>query len=1092
MSTSRLAFLAGLRALTRRDGPFGCHFLRGALLIIPLVAALLLTPSAAGELVFWNKLGSADELANSAIGPGGWVVGSGEAYEAGRFGGGFIRKQAGGYATAKFPGSVLHPLRERGTVEIWIVPKVSQPVAFQYGIWALVGSGAAEQWYMNRGNVYLIWGDGVTGNGFFGGVQFDGLHARTPDEPQQFVTTPGVPVHAAICWDIDGIDGSGDRVRVYRNGVIVGATATAWNSAGTVYQDKFETGAAADTQSHDKYGSDNLKVWDFAKTDFSDRFVEGGLVFWNRLGSATQVTNSEVGPNGWMTGTGAAFEPAKFGNGFINKATTDVAAPQYPGSVLHVLRERGTVEIWIVPKVSSPQPYTHGIYALVGDSAAEHWYMNRGNVYLIWGDTVTGNGFFGGVQFDGMHARTPDEPQQFVTTPGTPVHAAICWDIDGIAGSGDKVRIYRDGILVSATSAAWNPSGTVYQEKFMTGHVAGTAPADRYISDNLKVWNYAKTDFADRLLEPAGSAKPEVLLVARESDCRNLASPTLTVDVEMVNAPQSIIAGQFFVQFDPTLLQLAVSNISAISPWTQRFMATVDNGLGTADVAVAVAVGGGGGGSGRMATLVFDVIDSTCTPEVEVVLFRAHAPATRLTDLEINNYSLANGLMISADLGAIVTDLHAPSIADPGNLMLECSATTLAAIAAWLDSATATDDCGGVSITHDYAGLTGPCPGSGSAVVTWTATDACGNVSTRTRNVTVADSNPPWFDGGSSRPPISAIADAGGCTATLSVTAPTANDDCDASVDVMGMRSDGRSIVAPYPTGDTTITWIASDCAGNAALATQVVTIAPVNEVVVSIAFAGSWTGGIVERCIHFELFRSDCADTVVIDRDVQFTGPIGETVTLQVPCGSYSCMTARDVKHSLRSTDWDFAITGTSYDATFVDEHALLLGNLYQDGDEYRYIDILDFAVLLARFGSSEPPNTPCGFAARHADLTGDALVNLTDMAILLADFGLTQADNCCGLSTLVAGDGIGATLPIAASHELLNWSGLRPYGAKPIGPRTSITVAELLKRGDADLAAADLNRDGVVDLGDYHAGTKRPVRRLELIHSQRRESGD
>ena len=51
----------------------------------------------------------------------------------------------------------------------------------------------------------------------------------------------------------------------------------------------------------DTFAVDNLKLWNYAKTDFSDRFKEGsspapGLLLWNKLGSADEVTHSAYGP----------------------------------------------------------------------------------------------------------------------------------------------------------------------------------------------------------------------------------------------------------------------------------------------------------------------------------------------------------------------------------------------------------------------------------------------------------------------------------------------------------------------------------------------------------------------------------------------------------------------------------------------------------------------------------------------------------------------------------------------------------------------------------------------------------------------------
>jgi len=56
------------------------------------------------------------------------------------------------------------------------------------------------------------------------------------------------------------------------------------------------------------------------------------------------------------------------------------------------------------------------------------------------------------------------------------------------------------------------------------------------------------------------------------------------------------------------------------------------------------------------------------------------------------------------------------------------------------------------------------------------------------------------------------------------VSAPAASDNC-TEVKVSGVRSDGAALDAPYPVGVTTITWTATDAAGNTASVTQTVKV---------------------------------------------------------------------------------------------------------------------------------------------------------------------------------------------------------------------------------------------------------------------------
>ncbi len=225
-----------------------------------------------GNVVLWNKLGSDQEVQLGEIGVGGIIVGSDYAYEPALFASGYVRTNAGSWL--EFPATVLNGLRQRGAVELWITPKVPEPVPYVYGFFALLGQSDANH-PANRGHVWLIWGDGVTGRGFVGGVHFGddatgSIPAITQNEPAQFVATPGVPVHAAIVWNIDGIDKTPHTVRVYRDGALVGWTSNNWVEDGTRAQ-TIILGVSPDA-GYDRFITDNIIVYDYPKTDFSDRY----------------------------------------------------------------------------------------------------------------------------------------------------------------------------------------------------------------------------------------------------------------------------------------------------------------------------------------------------------------------------------------------------------------------------------------------------------------------------------------------------------------------------------------------------------------------------------------------------------------------------------------------------------------------------------------------------------------------------------------------------------------------------------------------------------------------------------------------------
>jgi hypothetical protein len=109
--------------------------------------------------------------------------------------------------------------------------------------------------------------------------------------------------------------------------------------------------------------------------------------------------------------------------------------------------------------------------------------------------------------------------------------------------------------------------------------------------------------------------------------------------------------------------------------------------------------------------------------------------------------------------------------------------------------------------------------------VTWTATDAAGNKATATQKVTItqkADTTPPTITA-----PSDITTESTGELTPVNLGTPVVSDDTDPSPAVAHDGPDDG-----FPVGTTTVTWTATDAAGNKATATQKVTItqqAPTN-----------------------------------------------------------------------------------------------------------------------------------------------------------------------------------------------------------------------------------------------------------------------
>ncbi|MET4074347.1 HYR domain-containing protein [Hymenobacter sp. UYCo722] len=124
-----------------------------------------------------------------------------------------------------------------------------------------------------------------------------------------------------------------------------------------------------------------------------------------------------------------------------------------------------------------------------------------------------------------------------------------------------------------------------------------------------------------------------------------------------------------------------------------------------------------------------------------------------------------------------------------------------------------TASCGVASVQVSPSAFT--CANQGTNPVTLTVTDANGNVSTASANVTVVDNILPTI---SAPAPVVASTDAGQCRATgVALGNATAADNCSATVT--------NDAPATFAKGTTTVTWTATDAAGNVATATQTVTV---------------------------------------------------------------------------------------------------------------------------------------------------------------------------------------------------------------------------------------------------------------------------
>ncbi len=248
-------------------------------------------PATPPGLVLWNKLGNQTEVLNSEVGVGFAISSEPEVkFFPGVYGGAFGTEGGiwgyGGYLYMS-PDDFFAPDKTRGTVEMWLQKRIPSLIPFQtplVGIFGLQNYNCVP-WVNpcdrdDYAPISAYWSDGYTGSG---GLTFEivdtGGNWHTAQDTGW--NDPNMaPMyewkHVAFVWDLNGIAGTADKLRIYRDGVVVGSNTD------TIADIMFDDGVVKLLGHHEyrRYNQptaymDNLKVWDYAKTDFSDRSREG-------------------------------------------------------------------------------------------------------------------------------------------------------------------------------------------------------------------------------------------------------------------------------------------------------------------------------------------------------------------------------------------------------------------------------------------------------------------------------------------------------------------------------------------------------------------------------------------------------------------------------------------------------------------------------------------------------------------------------------------------------------------------------------------------------------------------------------------------
>ena len=267
----------------------------------------------------------------------------------------------------------------------------------------------------------------------------------------------------------------------------------------------------------------------------------------------------------------------------------------------------------------------------------------------------------------------------------------------------------------------------------------------------------------------------------------------------------------------------------------------------------------------------------------------------------------------------------------------------------------------------------------------------------------------------------SLAADAG-TTAGAAVTAPTvtAFDACAneaRSVSLSIALASGGTVTswpARFPVGVSTITWSSTDQAGNTAQVQRTVTVANHQLLDLDVEFMGVMHGTSTRQ------IRVTAGSEVTV-HPVTLTGNSGTISSVQVPvAASYPCVSVKCPSHSI-TTSAGATVSGARYALSVLLEQG--------DNNDDDMIEIFDYAVFVSLRGAGRAVNAVSNYNA-------DTIVGGADFSHIALCF--FHAGEPCNPAVI------------------------------PPQPRDRISVKELRRLGRGDLAFADLNRDGWVDIRD------------------------
>jgi hypothetical protein len=219
------------------------------------------------------------------------------------------------------------------------------------------------------------------------------------------------------------------------------------------------------------------------------------LVYYCTFDAPSAITSPAIGPGGTIAG--GSFAAGRRGNAFVSSSTEEALLPNTTPA------DRGTVEFWaklsgypdneVIPWGGSPS-------FLSNSDGNEVWMGLNGN----------NGGSAGGLVESRITATSATNCFSTSVTYGQILgdaaawhHYALAWDSNGVPGSAYHIQMFLDGRPIGSPTYCGNNNDST---NFPAATGAWWFPVNQNVRvgrsvsiDELKMWNYAKTDFTDSL-----------------------------------------------------------------------------------------------------------------------------------------------------------------------------------------------------------------------------------------------------------------------------------------------------------------------------------------------------------------------------------------------------------------------------------------------------------------------------------------------------------------------------------------------------------------------------------------------------------------